>query len=245
MSNLFVRKMESLVLLSHGDRRILEGAVEKTQRLGARENIIHEGDEPNVVNVLLEGWACRYKVLPDGRRQIVALLLPGDMCDPHIFLLRSMDHSLGTITPATVAKVPGSAISAMAAGSVALAEALNREVLSTSEIQREWIVSLGRRTAVERLAHLFCEIAARLRAVGRQTGPDCELPLTQTDLADAMGLSTVHVNRTLQELKARRIVEMRSRRLIIHDRDGLENLAMFDPAYLHQRPAQDVERLSA
>ena len=245
MSNPFVRKMESFVRLSPDDRRMLESAVERTHRLGSRENIIHEGVEPNVVNVVLDGWACRYKVLLDGRRQIVSLLLPGDMCDPHVFLLPTMDQSLGTITSVTLAKVPGPTIRAMAARSFALAEAMNWEMLVSAEIQREWTVSLGRRTAAERLAHLFCEVATRLQTIGRQNGTDYELPLTQSDLADAMGLSTVHVNRTLQELKARGFVEMRSKRLIIHDRDGLQGLALFDPGYLHRRSEHDVERLLA
>ncbi len=242
MSNPFVRKMESFVRLSPADRRTLEGAVERTQILGPRKNIIHEGDEPSAVNVLLQGWACRYKVLADGRRQIVSLLLPGDMCDPHVFLLPTMDQSLGTITPAVVAKVPGAAIRAMAAGSAAIAEALNWEMLTCAEIQREWTVSLGRRTAVERIAHLFCEVSLRSGVTDPRNASDCEFPLTQTDLADAMGLSTVHVNRTMQELRGRGAVEVRGKRLVINDRDALEELAMFDPRYLHLRPAGEVER---
>lgn len=245
MSNPFVRKMENFVRLSSEDRRSLEGAVDKTYHLASRKNIIAEGDEPNVVNVVLQGWACRYKMLPDGRRQIISLLLPGDMCDPHVYLLPVMDQSLGTLTAVVLAKVSSATIQALTERSPTLAEALNWEMLVSAEIQREWTVSLGRRTALERLAHLLCELSVRMQATGLRNGSDCEFPLTQTDLADAMGLSTVHVNRTMQELKASGAVEVRSKRLVIHDRERLEELAMFDPGYLHLRSARDLERQSA
>ena len=235
MSNPFARKMESFVRLPPEDVRALEAAVDKTRRFGPREDVIRDGEEASAVDVLLDGWACRYKVLPDGRRQIVGLLIPGDMCDAHALLLPTMAHSLGTITAATLARVPGPAVGAMAARSAALAEALNWEALVGAEIQREWMVSLGR---------------GRGGGGGgggrrRPKGAEFEFPLTQTDLADAMGLSTVHVNRTLQELKVRRIIELRNKRLVIQDRAALEALAMFDPAYLHQRSARDNGRLSA
>ncbi len=232
--NPFIRKLESLVGLSDEERRVLLGLTDRVRHLGPHENIIDEGDEPEFVNIVLSGWACRYKILPDGRRQIIALLLPGDMCDPYVFLLPTMDHSLGTLTPVTLAKVPAQAIRDLTASGPELAEALWWHIMETVEIQREWTVSLGRRTAVERLAHLFCEISARLGARGLTNGPDCDLPMTQTDLADALGLSTVHVNRSLQELRGRRLIGLRAKRLTILDREALAELAMFDPAYLHR-----------
>ena len=241
MSNPFVRKMENFVRLSPDERRTLEAALDKTHHLAPHKSIITEGDEPHVVNVVLQGWACRYKMLADGRRQIISLLLPGDMCDPHVFLLPVMDQSIATLTSVVLARVPGPTIRALTDRSPALAEALSWEMLSSAEIQREWTVSLGRRTALERLAHLLCEISTRMQATGLRNGSDCEFPLTQTDLADAMGLSTVHVNRTMQELRASGAVEVRSKRLVIHDRDRLEELAMFDPGYLHLRSAREVD----
>jgi CRP-like cAMP-binding protein len=237
MINPFIRKLESLTRLSDGQRRELETLTERVHHLGARESILAEGDEPKFVNIVLSGWVCRYKILPDGRRQIIALLLPGDICDPYVFLLRTMDHSLGSLTPATLAKVPAQAIRDVTADGPELAEALWWQMLEAAEIQREWTVSLGRRTAVERLAHLFCEISARLGCLGLANGTDCEMPITQGDLADTVGLSTVHVNRSLQELRSSGLVELRNRRLTIVDRQGLMDLAMFDPAYLHRRPA--------
>ena len=235
MTNPLVRRLESHAPLSAEHRRVIEELTAQVQHLGSRENIIREGDEPRVVTVVLSGWACRYKVLPDGRRQIVALFLPGDMCDPYVFLLDAMDQSLGTLTPVTLARLPARAIREMTASGPDLAEALWWHTLVDIEIQREWTVNLGRRNALERLAHLFCEISARLVHVGLSNGSDCEMPLTQTDLADATGLSTVHVNRSLQELRANHLIELRAKRLTILDHGGLMDLAMFDPAYLHGR----------
>ena len=237
MSNPFVRKLEAFTTLSVGHRREIERLTLDEHQLQAHRDIIRSGDEPLVVNVVLSGWACRYKVLPDGRRQIVSLFLPGDMCDPYVFLLGAMDQTLGTLTPVTLARISAQAIREMTASGPELAEALWWNMLVTVEIQREWTISLGRRTAVERLAHFFCEILARLVAVGLSNGSDCEMPLTQTDLADALGLSTVHVNRSVQELRATGLITLRNRHLTVNDLQGLTDLAMFDPGYLHDRRA--------
>jgi CRP-like cAMP-binding protein len=235
MLNPFVRKIESLAPLSNDHRGALEGLTDRVYHVGSRERIIEEGEAPHFVNIVLSGWACRYKVLPDGRRQIIALLLPGDMCDPYVFLMRTMDHALGALTPVTLAKVPAQAIRDLTANGPELAEALWWQMLEATEIQREWTISLGRRTAVERLAHLFCEVSVRLGAIGLTNGHECDMPITQGDLADAMGMSTVHVNRSLQEMRANGLIELRGKRLNILDRTRLTELAMFDPTYLQRR----------
>ncbi|MGI4765364.1 MAG: Crp/Fnr family transcriptional regulator [Janthinobacterium lividum] len=200
-----------------------------------REHIIREGDVPHVVNVVLSGWVCRYKMLPNGQSQIVSLFLPGDMCDPYVFLLGAMEQSLVTLTPVTLAKVPAQTIRTMTASGPELAEALWWQMLIVAEIQREWTVSLGRRTAVQRLAHLFCEVFARLAVVGLSNGSECNFPLTQSHLADILGLSPVHINRCLQDLRTTSLVTLRGKRLTINDHEGLMDLATFDPAYLHRR----------
>lgn len=232
-TNAFVRKLDNYALLSPGYRREIEDLTAHPHHLQARESIIQDGDDPRAVNVVLSGWVCRYKVLPDGRRQILALLLPGDMCDPYVFLLGAIRQTLATLTPVSLAKVPAGAIRAMTANSPDLAEMLWWQAMIALEVQREWTINLGRRTGQERLAHLFCEVSSRLVAIGLSNGLDCDIPLTQGDLADITGLSTVHVNRSLQSLRASGLVEMRSKRLTIYDLQGLMDLAMFDPAYLH------------
>ena len=239
MPNPFLRKLKALVRLPDADQYRLIEALDPVRQIGARTDIIHEGDDPRVVNVVLDGWACRYRQLADGRRQIVSLLLPGDPCDPYIFLLDRMDHAIGTLTPVTLAQIPGSVLLDLTARSPSLDYALRREALASAAVQREWTVSLGCRSGPERLAHLFCELHARLAAVGLAEGTTCPLPITQIDLAEAMGQTSVHINRTLQELRGGGLISLRGRQLTIHDPDGLARLAHFDPAYLHFTAGDD------
>ncbi|MGX5776107.1 Crp/Fnr family transcriptional regulator [Methylorubrum zatmanii] len=233
MPNPLVRKLENFVRLSAEERQALERITQPTRRLGAREDVIRDGDRPRHVNVILEGWACRYKQLEDGRRQVISIFLPGDLCDPHVFVLRKMDHSLGTLTPVVIAEVSETAIREVVHQYPRIGEALWWEMLVTAAVQREWTVSLGQRLATERLGHLFCELFLRLRAVGMTNETSCEFPITQADLGDAMGLSTVHINRTLKELRASGLIRLRGRQLTIPDLPALQAASLFDPSYLH------------
>ncbi len=207
-----------------------------------RVDIVEEGEDPRAVNVVLSGWACRYRQFEDGRRQIISILLPGDCCDPHIYLLDRRDHAIAALTQVAMARIPGPSMAELTLRSPALALAFHREALAGTAIQREWTVSLGRRSGAERLAHLFCELHARLAAVGLADETSCPMPLTQPDLADALGQTTVHINRTLQDLRAARLLTLKGRRLTVLDPDGLRHLAKFDPLYLHQTAARDASR---
>jgi CRP-like cAMP-binding protein len=233
VSNPLVRKLENFVRLSPEEKQALEKIAQPARRLGAREDVIRDGERPRHVHVVLEGWACRYKQLEDGRRQVISIFLPGDLCDPHVFVLRKMDHSLGTLTPVVLAEISETAIREVAVQYPRVAEALWWEVLVTAAIQREWTVSLGQRLATERLGHLFCELFLRLRAVGLTNETSCEFPITQADLGDAMGLSTVHINRTLKELRAASLIRLRGRQLTIPDFSALQAASLFDASYLH------------
>ncbi len=233
MPNPLARKLECYVGLSEADRLCLAEMITPGRMIAARTDIIHEGDDPRAVNVVLDGWACRYRQFANGRRQIVSLLLPGDTCDPHVFLLDEMDHTIGAITPVLIGHISGTALQAARARSPQLDLAFHREALATAAMQREWTVSLGSRTGIERLAHLFCELHARLAAIGLTDGNTCAMPITQNDLGDAMGQTSVHINRTLQELRGMGLLTLRSRRLTIHDPVALARLAHFDTAYLH------------
>jgi CRP-like cAMP-binding protein len=231
--NPLARKLECYVSLPESDRLCLAEIITPGRMIAARTDIIHEGDDPRAVNVVLDGWACRYRQFANGRRQIVSLLLPGDPCDPHVFLLDEMDHTIGAITPVLLGHISGTALQAARARSPQLDLAFHREALATAAMQREWTVSLGSRTGIERLAHLFCELHARLAAIGLTDGNTCAMPITQNDLGDAMGQTSVHINRTLQELRSMGLITLRSRRLTIHDPVALARLAHFDTAYLH------------
>jgi CRP-like cAMP-binding protein len=228
-----IRKLENFAPLAEEEKNALLAATTTTRRYGAHEDLIQEGAHPDGVKIILDGLACRYKVLPDGRRQIVAYFVPGDLCDLRLLLLKRMDHSIGTLCPLEVALLPAENVQELLERYPRLARALWWSTLVEESITREWIVNVGHRTAFERMAHLFCEIFLRLQAVGLTHENRCDLPLTQTELADTLALSAVHVNRTLMDMRRSHLVTFQARQLIIHDRQALQNLAGFDPEYLH------------
>jgi CRP-like cAMP-binding protein len=198
-----------------------------------RNDIICEGDEPREISVILSGWACRYKQLEDGREAIVAFLLPGDLCNPNIFGPHEMDHSVGTLTSVTVAEIPRPLFQDLTLHHPLITQALWSQALVDAAIQREWTFKLNKRTAFERVSHLLCELFLRLRSLGLTRGPSCELAPTQARLAEATGLSAVHINRTLQELRAARLIVLKGKTLTIPDLDALMTAALFNSNYLH------------
>jgi CRP-like cAMP-binding protein len=232
--NPLVQKLEQFVRLSPVDRDILSHvASERVRVFGPRVDVVREGDKPRDVHLILSGWACRYKQLEDGRRQVVSFFLPGDRCDLNIFILREMDHSIGTITSVTIADLSRDFFDKIGSGYPRIATALWWETLVNASIQREWTMNLGQRTALERMAHLICEVFFRLRWAGLTDGGTCEFPLTQADLADATGLSKVHVNRTLQELRAAKLIVLKGKSLLIPQIDRLMDVGLFNANYLH------------
>ncbi len=238
MATHLIRKLEQFTRLSAADKEALEQVSALTiRRLAPREDIVHEGDRPRQVNLVLEGWACRYKTLEDGRRQILAFLVPGDMCDLRMFILKEMDHSISALTTLRVAEIPSDAILSLTDRHPRIARALWWNSLVEEAIAREWLTNLGQRNAMERLAHLLCELYVRLRGVGLVNGssrePSFEVPVTQEQLGDTMGLSTVHVNRTLQELREAGLVIWKGRQVTLPDPEALKTAALFDPNYLH------------
>jgi CRP-like cAMP-binding protein len=229
-----IRKLEHFVRLSAADRAVLDRAAsERVRSFGPRVDIAREGDRPRDVHMILAGWACRYKQLEDGRRQIVSFFLPGDICDLNVFILREMDHSIGTITSVTVADLSREFFDEISSGFPRIATAFWWESLVNAAIQREWTMSLGQRTAAERMSHLLCEIFLRLRLAGLTREDSCDFPLTQSDLADATGLSKVHVNRTLQELRSAELIVLKGKSLTIPNLERLMNEGLFNANYLH------------
>ncbi|WP_296744192.1 Crp/Fnr family transcriptional regulator [Mesorhizobium sp.] len=234
MPDALIKKLEHFVHLSSNDKDVLaRAAAERVRKLGAHEHIVAEGEKPKAINLMLDGWACRYKHLEDGRRQIVGFFLPGDLCDLNVFILREIDHSIASIGGVTVAEITRHAFETILDGHARIAQALWWDSLVTIAIQREWTVNLGQRDALERVAHLFCEIFLRLQAAGLTRGKSCHFPVTQTELADATGMSTVHVNRTLQELRNMRLINLTNRMLTIPDLPRLMRTGLFNPNYLH------------
>jgi CRP-like cAMP-binding protein len=232
--NPLILNLERYVRLSADDRDAIESLQQyRLVQIGARRNAISEGDKPQVVRLMVSGWACRYKELPDGRRQTVGLFLPGDFCDLNVYILQQMDHSIGAITPIAFHAIPPKALETIVRERPRVAQALLWHELVSSSIQREWLLNIGQRSAFERLAHLFVELFLRLRAVGMTRGLECDFPLTQNDLAEATGVTPVHLNRTLQEMRRERLIELRGKRLFILDLERLMQVSMFNPNYLH------------
>jgi CRP-like cAMP-binding protein len=212
---------------------ITQAASEATREITARRDAIREGDRQRSVLAVVEGWGCRYKHLPDGRRQIVSILLPGDLGDAITGSVEQMDYSIGALTTMQVAEIGIDRVQALREQHPSVALAIARHERMKLAIQREWTTSLGQRTAIERIAHLLCELFFRLERIGGTDRLTCDFPLTQNDIADACGLTSVHVNRTIQELRREGLIAIGRRQLEILDLAGLVNRALFDPAYLH------------
>lgn len=231
--NHLTRKLSRFAPLSASDRRLLDTLTETEELFRTDTDIVSEGMVPRSVFLLQDGMAVRYRNLPDGRRQILTFLIPGDLCDPHIFLLRAMDHSIGTLTPVRVSPIPRQGLMETFATRPRLSAALWWASLQEEAMLRERIVSLGRRDARGRIAYLVCELLWRHAAIGQADGEAFRLPLTQTQLGDALGLTPVHVNRVLRDFREQRLIAMEGRLLRVLDVAALQNIAAFDDAYLH------------
>ena len=231
MPNAFVRKLRRFADLDAGAVAGLVRLAEKPERHHRGGDLICEGERPVALQLLLSGWACRYKSLADGRRQIVGLLLPGDLCNLHVTLLQSLDHSIGLLTDADVVAIDPDQIMALGAK---VEKALDCSVLADEAILREWLTTIGQRDACARVGHLICEIRYRLKAIGQVDERQAfDFPLTQEDLGDTIGLTPVHVNRMMKRLRDEGLVETGRRRLRLPDPARLAALSGFDPAYLH------------
>lgn len=235
MTNRFVQKLQIYGVLSDEDVVALVTATSKSRRVAARTDIIREGDRPGPVIVILEGWACRYKILPDGGRQIIAFMVPGDSCDMHVAVLAEMDHSIQTITEAKIAMISRAEIEQLVGDRPEVARAFWSTQLVDEAVLRAWIISMGRRSSEARVAHLLCELYLRVRHVGLVPNTEFELPISQIMLSDAVGLTPVHVNRVVRKLLDADAIEIRRSSIVIIDPDKLTAIAKFDDNYLHQR----------
>lgn len=220
--------------ISPDERRTLEAVFGPPEFVPKGEDLVTEGDEPPGSTLMLAGLSFRYRTLTDGRRQIVSLHIPGDFVDLHSFMLKRMDHSVGAISDCTISRVSHEALRAITEEHPHLTRLLWLMTLVDNAIVREWLVGVGRRSAVERMAHLVCELHLRLSAVTLDGDQSFELPITQAELGDMLGLSLVHTNRVLRQLRERRLVLWEGRRVRILDLPALQALADFDDVYLHR-----------
>lgn len=235
MANRFTQKLSAFASLSDDEITLLSAATSVTRKVAARRDLIREGDRPGPVFVILEGWACRYKILPSGTRQILAFLMPGDCCDLHVALLAEMDHSIQTVTPAAVATIDRADMDAILDENRAVAKAMYLSQLIDEGTMRAWITSMGRRSSIERVAHLMCELYLRARNIGLTSETHFTLPLSQIILADALGMTPVHINRVLKKLRLSGAMTLKRGSLMITDPHRLVQIAGFDENYLHRR----------
>lgn len=239
----FVRKIEGVALfdLSHEERAALQALPIRIAEYDAGRDVVAEHDRPNHCFAVLDGIAAAYKTTDKGRRLVVAYYVPGDMPDFQGLHLEVLDFSIGAVTPLRVGFVSHSVIRRMLDAYPRLGDAFWRMTLIEGALSREWMLNNGRRESLPRMAHLFCELMLRMNAVGLVVNHSCRLPLTQYELGDALGISTVHVNRVLKDLRDSGMISLKSGRLTIHDWEALSKVADFDPSYLHLRQT-DVGR---
>jgi CRP-like cAMP-binding protein len=231
--NSLIRKLESIFDLSEDERQSLENLPMRVTAINADQDIVREGDRPSRCGLLLSGFACTYKVTAQGKRQIVSFNIPGDISDLQSLHLKVLDSSISTMSPCRVGFITHEALRDLCIRHPRIAAALWRGTLIDAAVFREWVVNVGRREGTSRVAHVLCELLVRLRAVGLVEDHACDLPITQTEFADAVGFTTVHVNRILQQLRNDGLIELKGERLFVPDWERLKQTGEFDPAYLH------------
>jgi CRP-like cAMP-binding protein len=231
-ANALLSRLSHFIRLSERDVRALRELMSAKESFAAHMDIVREGDPPRGAFVLLDGMACRYRMLIDGRRQILDLLLPGDICDARADLIRAADHSVGTMAPTSISPLALGKLAQTRARHPRLDAAFVCSALQYEAIQRERMVALGRRSARGRIAYLLCELIWRQDSAGLSDGRIVSLPLTQAEIADALGLTPVHVNRVLQEFRRERLVASSRLRFALLDIDRLQRIGEVNPDYL-------------
>ncbi len=232
----FLMKLERHASFGDAAREAILGLPHSLRRLDAGSTLVREGDRATHCCIVLSGMACRHKILSNGARQILSVHIKGDGVDLQNALLTRTDYNMQALTRTEVALVPAAAVSALIGSSPDIARALWVETLLDASIQREWTVNVGRRDGRSRVAHLLCELGVRLEAAKLGERQRYDLPLTQEQLADVTGLTAVHVNRVLQELRGSRLISREKSPLRIDDWERLADAGGFHSAYLH--PAQ-------
>lgn len=233
MISVHLKKLRQRVEISPEEENVIRDSVAEVRRTKADQIVIHAGEQLNVSLMLLEGWLARSKDLASGERQVMQLHVAGDFADLHSFTLKRLDHNVSTLSECRIAVVPHDKIREITNQYPRLGRIFWLSTNMDAAIQRELTLSLGQRSAIARMAHLFCELYVRLDVVGRTSDEGYDFPLTQRELSECLGLTVVHANRTLQELRRRGLVELANQRLTIRDRRGLEGLAEFDSSYLY------------
>lgn len=234
-----IRKLESTSVLTEEERQAIRGLPTATRLLVPGQDLVKDGSRPTQCAILVQGWSFRYKLFAEGRRQILSFHIAGDTPDLQSLHLGTLDHAVAALTPCIFALVPHESLRRLTIAFPNVAALLWRETLIDAAIFRAWIAAMGRRSAYGRIAHLFCEMYLRQEVVGLAADQRCPMPLRQTDLADATGLTTVHISRVLKALRSENLITIERRQLVVQDWQRLYEAAEFNPAYLHLKRFED------
>ena len=234
--DLLLRKFETHSRLEAEDREAVLALPYTIKKLEAQSYILREGDAPEGCAVLISGFAYRQKLTGDGSRQIVALHIPGEPLDYQNLFLDVADHNVQTLSRATLAMIPRAELQKLVRSRAAIGHAILVTILVEASIFREWVLNIGRRDARSRLAHVLCEFAIRLEAQGLADENGYELPMTQEQLADTLGLTPVHVNRTIMALESEGYIARDKRRIRFPDWRRMRDIGDFNQRYLHLEP---------
>jgi CRP-like cAMP-binding protein len=243
LPNALIRKLRSYRDIPAAEVRQIEAMCRRVRIVPRRKELRRAGEETSTVQVVVDGWAARYRLVRDGGRVILGYLLPGDVCEPHARHVGAIDHGILTLTTVAVAEMAADQFAAVLDGNPALAAAHGQALATDEAVLREWLVNVGARSAYQRVAHLLCELEARLAKIGCVEASGFDMPLTQEFIGNTLGLTTIHTNRVIQQLRADGLIVFGRRRLMILDLDRLRSAADFHPAYLDRtRPACDRSR---
>lgn len=228
-----LRRLRKRDVIGAAEEQAIRALVSQTQRVSAHRTLIREGEKLEHSVLLIDGWLARAVDMAGGARHITELHVPGDFADLHGFTLKRLDHDVVALADSIIALVPHERLKELTDRFPHIARVYWFSTNVDAAIHRQWAVSLGRRNAFSRMAHLFCEIYLRLDVVGKTTGASFDFPITQEQLASCLGLTAVHVNRTLQALRREALIELENRRLTILQFDELKRAGEFDPSYLY------------
>ena len=228
-----LRRLERIAPLSEEDRELIARLPMTVRNLRSHQDVLRDGDRPEQCCLVLDGYLYRHKLVSGFRRQIMSFHVPGDLADLHALHIERADHNLTTLGAAVLAFIPLGALRETLAASPRLTHAFWRDSLVDAAIFREWVINLGQRDALSRIAHIFCEMTLRLQSVGLARDGRFRIPWTQSDLADASGISTVHANRVVQELRRLDLIEWDAKHVHIRNWPALTKIADFSQDYLH------------
>ena len=228
-----IQRLGTIAVLTDPEKQAIADLPLRIRDFKENTDLVTEGDYPSECCMVVAGFVFRYKLLGRGRRQIFSFHLPGDIPDLQSLHLAVMDHNLGALTPGRAAYIPHAALRDLTERHPNLASILWRDTLIDSAVFREWLASVGRRSARQRVAHLICEVTVRMRALDLITDHAFNMPVTQAELGDALGLSTVHINRVLQAMRREDLLTWRGTALLVLDWERLKAVGDFDAAYLH------------